>query len=102
MLHSLADVYRGKVKLIYIDPPYNTDTDSFKYTDRFTHSTWLTFMRNRLEVAKELLHNDGVLFLQIGDQELHYIKVLADDLFGRDKFIATIPRKTRSGKTDVP
>ncbi|MDR9410772.1 MAG: DNA methyltransferase, partial [Balneolaceae bacterium] len=54
-LHSLAEVYRGKVKLIYIDPPYNTGTDSFKYNDRFNHSTWLTFMKNRLEVAKDLL-----------------------------------------------
>ncbi len=101
-LHSLAEVYRGKVKLIYIDPPYNTEVDSFKYNDRFTHSTWLSFLKSRLEIAKELLNPNGILFINIGDQELHYLKVLADDVFGRDKFIATIPRKTRSGKTDVP
>lgn len=101
-LHSLKKVFRGKVKLIYIDPPYNTDSDSFRYNDRFNHSTWLSFMKGRLEVARELLHDEGIIFIHIGDQEMHYLKVLADDIFGRDKFIATIPRKTRSGKTDVP
>jgi adenine-specific DNA-methyltransferase len=100
-LHSLKKVYTGKVKLIYIDPPYNTDSDSFKYNDKFNHSTWLSFMKGRLEVAKKLLHPEGIIFIHIGDQEMHYLKVLADDIFGRDKFIATIPRKTRSGKTDV-
>ena len=101
-LHSLKKVFRGKVKLIYIDPPYNTDSDSFKYNDRFNHSTWLSFMKSRLEIAIQLLHDEGIIFIHIGDQEMHYLKVLADDIFGRDEFIATIPRKTRSGKTDVP
>ena len=101
-LHTLKNVYAGQVKLIYIDPPYNTGTDSFKYNDNFNHSTWLSFMRNRLEVAHDLLHKDGVLFVHVGDSEMHYLKVLADEIFGREHFIATIPRKTRSGKTDVP
>lgn len=102
-LHSLKKLYRGKVKLIYIDPPYNIgNDDSFNYNDRFNHSTWLTFMFNRLEIAKELLQNKGLIFIHIGDLELHYLKVLADDVFGRDNFIATVPRKTRSGKSDVP
>jgi adenine-specific DNA-methyltransferase len=101
-LHSLKRRFGGKVKLIYIDPPYNTGTDEFKYNDRFNHSTWLIFMKNRLEVAKQLLKHNGVIFIHIGDEELHYLKVLADDIFGRESFLGTIPRKTRSGKSDVP
>ncbi len=65
-LHSLKKQFHEKVKLIYIDPPYNTDDDSFQYSDSFPRSTWLTFMRNRLEVAKDLLSNDGLILIQIG------------------------------------
>lgn len=101
-LHTLKKAFGGRVKLIYIDPPYNTGTDSFKYNDSFNHSTWLTFMRNRLEIAKDLLKPNGIMFIHIGDTEMHYLKVLADSVFGREHFIATIPRKTRSGKSDVP
>ena len=101
-LHTLKTQFRGKVKLIYIDPPYNTGSDSFGYNDSFNHSAWLTFMKNRLEVARELLKADGVIFIHIDDQEMHYLKLVADDIFGRDNFIATVPRKTRSGKSDVP
>ena len=101
-LHTLKQQFRGKVKLIYIDPPYNTGSDSFGYNDHFNHSGWLTFMKNRLEVARELLRDDGIIFIHIDDQEMHYLKVMADDIFGRDNFIATVPRKTRSGKSDVP
>ncbi|KWT84412.1 DNA methyltransferase [Candidatus Magnetominusculus xianensis] len=101
-LHTLAKTYAGKVKLIYIDPPYNLGTDSFKYNDSFNHSTWLTFMQNRLEIAKTLLMSNGIVFIHIGDTEMHYLKLLADAVFGREHFIATVPRKTRSGKSDVP
>ena len=101
-LHTLKQQFRGKIKLIYIDPPYNTGSDSFGYNDSFNHSSWLTFMKNRLEVARELLKDDGVIFIHIDDQEMHYLKLVADDIFGRDNFIATVPRKTRSGKSDVP
>ena len=101
-LHSLKSQFRGKVKLIYIDPPYNTGSDSFGYNDNFNHSSWLTFMKNRLEVARELMRDDGIIFVHIDDQEMHYLKVAADDIFGRENFIATVPRKTRSGKSDVP
>ncbi len=101
-LHSLKERYAGKVKLIYIDPPYNTGNDSFKYNDRFNRSTWLTFMKNRLEVARDLLSDDGVIFVHIGDDEVHYLKILMDSIFDEEKFIATIPRKTRNGKSDVP
>ena len=71
-LYSLKARYAGKVKLIYIDPPYNTGNDGFRYNDRFNHSAWLTFMRNRLEVAKELLSRDGTVFLHLDDGEVHY------------------------------
>ena len=101
-LHTLKTQFRGRVKLIYIDPPYNTGTDSFGYNDNFNHSGWLTFMKNRLEVARDLLKDDGLIFIHIGDVELHYLKLVADEVFGRDNFVATIPRKTRSGKSDVP
>jgi adenine-specific DNA-methyltransferase len=89
-LHSINKVYKGKIKLIYIDPPYNTGKDGFGYNDSFNHSTWLTFMKNRLEVAKDLLSEDGSLFVSLDDKEVHYLKVLLDEIFGRDNFISTI------------
>ena len=73
VLHSLKKRFAGKVKLIYIDPPYNTGNDEFKYNDSFNHSTWLTFMKNRLEIAKELLREDGVIFVQCDDNEQAYL-----------------------------
>ncbi|ELK46165.1 site-specific DNA-methyltransferase [Halobacillus sp. BAB-2008] len=89
-LHSLKQRYAGKTKLIYIDPPYNTGGDSFKYNDKFNHSTWLTFMKNRLEVARELLSDDGSIWITLDDVELHYFKVLCDEVFGRECFVNTI------------
>ena len=80
-LHTLEQQFRGRVKLIYIDPPYNTDDDSFQYNDSFTRSTWLTFMRNRLEVAKEFLSKDGFILIQIDNRELAYLKCLCDEIF---------------------
>lgn len=89
-LYSLKERYAGKVKLIYIDPPYNTGNDSFKYNDRFNRSTWLTFMKNRLEVARELLSDDGSIFIQCDDNEQAYLKVLMDDIFLEKNFISSI------------
>lgn len=89
-LHSLLTQFRGRVKLIYIDPPYNTGNDSFGYNDRFNHSTWLTFMKNRLEVARDLLTEDGSIWINIDDDEAHYLKVLCDDVFGRENFVANV------------
>lgn len=86
-LHSLKKRFAGKVKLIYIDPPYNTGKDSFNYNDHFNHSSWLTFMKNRLEVAWELLSDDGTIWMSIDDSESHYLKVLADSVFGRENFL---------------
>ncbi len=98
-LHSLKSRFAGKVKLIYIDPPYNTGSDSFGYNDSFNHSTWLTFMKNRLEIAKVLLKNDGLIFIQIDFNEQAYLKVLCDEIFGRDNFLNQIVWKRRGGKT---
>src|SRR5699024_1377237 len=89
-LHSLKERYAGKVKLIYIDPPYNTGGDSFKYNDRFNHSTWLTFMKSRLEIAKDLLSNDGSIWISVDDDESHYLKVLCDEIFGRHNFVSNV------------
>ena len=89
-LHTLKERFAGKVKLIYIDPPYNTGNDTFKYNDNFNHSTWLTFMKNRLEIAKELLSSDGSIWINIDDDESHYLKVLSDEIFGRKNFLANI------------
>lgn len=85
-LYSLRKRYAGKVRMIYIDPPYNTGGDSFSYNDTFNHSTWLTFMRNRLEVARDLLTPDGSIYVQLDWNEAHYCKVLMDEIFGRDCF----------------
>lgn len=86
-LHSLKSEFAGKVKLIYIDPPYNTGSDSFGYNDNFGHSTWLTFMKNRLEIARDLLRDDGVIFVQCDDNEQAYLKVLMDEIFKRKNFV---------------
>ncbi len=88
-LHCLKERYAGKVKLIYIDPPFNTDNDSFKYNDSFNHSTWLTFMKNRLEIAKHLLRSDGVILVHCDDNEQGYLKVLMDEVFNNN-FLNTI------------
>ena len=82
-LHTLKDQFRGKVKLIYIDPPYNPDSqaNTFTYNNSFNHSSWLTFMKNRLEVAKELLTKDGVLIVAIDENEQAYLGVLLSELF---------------------
>ena len=85
-LHSLKKQFTGKVKLIYIDPPYNTDSDTFAYNDSFNRSTWLTFMRNRLEVAKDLLSSDGSIYVNIDYNEVHYLKILMDEVFGENNF----------------
>jgi adenine-specific DNA-methyltransferase len=99
-LHSLKSEFSGKVKLIYIDPPYNTGNDGFKYNDSFNHSTWLSFMKNRLEIAKDLLKDDGFMFVQCDDSEQSYLKILLDDIFGRENYRNSIYwHRTYAGKT---
>lgn len=85
VLHSLMPKYKDKVDLIYIDPPYNTGRE-FNYNDNFNSSNWLSFMRKRLEVARELLHDNGSIYINIDYNEVHYLKVLMDEIFGRECF----------------
>src|SRR3989338_3770378 len=96
-LYSLKKKFAGRIKLIYIDPPYNTGNDEFRYNDTFNHSTWLTFMKNRLEVAKEILKTDGVIFIQIDLREQPYLKVLCDEIFTKDNFLSMITLKAKAG-----
>ncbi|WP_083250056.1 DNA methyltransferase [Brachyspira hampsonii] len=85
-LCSLKAKFAGKIKLIYIDPPYNTGSDTFSYNDNFNHSTWLVFMKDRLQLARELLRDDGSIYVNIDYNEVHYLKVLMDEIFGKDNF----------------
>lgn len=91
-LYSLKERYAGKVKMIYLDVPFNTEND-FPYNDKFSHSTWLTFIKNRIDIAKELLSDDGILFFHADDNEIFYAKILLDNILGRDKFINSISVK---------
>ena len=95
-LHSLEPFYKGQIKLIYIDPPYNTGSDSFNYNDRFNHSSWLTFMKNRLRIARRLLAKDGAIFIQIDHHQLGYLVVLMDEIFGIENKVQVISAKTAS------
>jgi len=98
-LYSLKKVYEGEIKLVYIDVPYNTGNDSFQYNDRFNHSTWLTFMKNRLEVARKLLSKDGTIAISVDNYELGYLLVLLDEIFGKEnrKNIITVRRASATG-----
>lgn len=89
-LSSLLKRYEGRVKCIYIDPPYNTGNDSFRYNDNFNHSTWLVFMKNRLEIAKKLLKDNGVIIVHCDYIEEAYLKVLLDEIFDRENFVNSI------------
>ena len=101
-LHSLRKEFQERVKLIYIDPPYNTGKDRFGYNDKFNHSAWLTFMKNRLEIAKDLLKKDGLILVQCDDNEQAYLKIIMDEIFNRTNFINTIVwlNKEGGGKSD--
>jgi len=98
-LHSLKREFTGKVKLIYIVPPYNTGNDGFKYNDNFNHSTWLTFMKNRLEVARELLDITGTIAISIDNNEQSYLQVLLDEVFRtkNKKNLISVKRSSVSG-----
>ena len=91
-LHTLKQQFRGQVKLIYIDPPYNTggEANIFTYNNTFNHSSWLTFMKNRLDVAKEFLRDDGFIAISIDNYELLYLGTLADEVFGRENRISVL------------
>lgn len=131
-LKHLLKSYAGRVKCIYIDPPYNTGSDGFVYNDKFnfteedlvgrlsmgyeqaqklmdmtrrgsaSHSAWLTFMSSRLLLARDLLTEDGVIFISIDDNEQANLKLLCDSIFGEENFVASIPWRKRTAKSDVP
>lgn len=131
-LKHLLKGYEGKIKCIYIDPPYNTGSDGFAYNDSFnfnkfqleekldigedeaeriiditsgnssSHSAWLTFIYPRLYLARQLLKDDGIIFISIDDNEQSQLKVLCDDIFGAENFCAVIPWRKRTAKSDVP
>lgn len=89
---SLLKRYEGRIKCIYIDPPYNTrsDANTFAYNNTFNHSTWLTFIKNRLEFAKRLLSDDGIIFIDIDHYELFYLGALADEIFGYENRLGVL------------
>lgn len=87
-LNSLMPKYQGKVDLIYIDPPYNTGSDGFIYADNFNHTSWLSMINNRLELSKELLNDKGSMFISIDDKEQARLKLVCDEVFGEENFVA--------------
>ena len=106
-LQLLLKTHKGKIDLIYIDPPYNTGHNDFAYDDNFVsandaflHSKWLSFMRNRLALAKNLLSPVGCIFISINDIEQSQLKLLCDSIFGESNFIATLPKKGSGGRQD--
>ncbi len=89
-LKALEGEFSGKVKCVFIDPPYNTGSAFTHYDDGVEHSIWLSLMRDRLEIIKRLLSDDGSLWITIDDNEAHYLKVLCDEVFGRANFVANV------------
>jgi adenine-specific DNA-methyltransferase len=100
-LHTLKSRYGSRVDVIYIDPPYyfdeNKTSDTFSYNSNFKLSTWLTFMKNRLEVSKKLLSPKGIIFISTNDEGVYYLKMLCDEVFGIEKYITNFIWKKRSG-----
>ena len=89
-LKALEAEFSGKVKCVFIDPPYNTGSAFSHYDDGLEHSIWLGLMRDRLEIIRRLLADDGSLWITIDDNEAHYLKVLCDEVFGRANFVANV------------
>ena len=103
-LKSLLPFYRGQVKCIFIDPPYNTKSAFEHYDDNLEHAQWLTMMLPRLQLLRELLREDGSIWVTIDDNEGHYLKVLMDEVFGRQNFAANVfwqKTHTRENRTDI-
>src|SRR5260221_1866588 len=97
-LKSLEQEFAGKIKCIFIDPPYNTGSAFEHYDDGLEHSVWLSLMRDRLEVIRRLLSNHGSLWITIDDNEVHYLKVLCDEVFGRANFVANVIWEKRTSR----
>lgn len=89
-LKALEQAFTGKVKCVFIDPPYNTGSAFEHYDDGLEHSIWLSLMRDRLEIIKRLLSEDGSLWVTIDDNEVHYLKVLCDEVLGRENYVTTV------------
>lgn len=101
-LKALEQEFAGKVKCVFIDPPYNTGSAFTHYDDGLEHSIWLSLMRDRLEIIRNLLSDEGSLWITIDDNEAHYLKVLCDELFGRANFVATcVWEKDKGGRGDA-
>ena len=96
-LKALVPIYKNKIKLICIDPPYNTGGNKFNYNDNYGHTAWITFMEERLVIACELLTNDGIIYIHCDDSENAYLKVLCDNIFGRKQFIANLVWRKKAG-----
>lgn len=108
-LNLLEKTHKGKIDVIYIDPPYNTGNKDFIYdddfvdsADSFRHSKWLSFMEKRLQIAKKLLSEKGVIFISIDDNEQSDLKLLCDEIFSTEKFASMFPWRKRTAKSDVP
>jgi adenine-specific DNA-methyltransferase len=99
-INLLSKRYKEHVKSIYIDPPYNTGGDDFIYKDNYRHSSWLTMMSNRVNIAKILLRQDGFFGTHLDYNEAHYYKLLMDDIFGRDNFVNEVIWKRRGGSSN--
>jgi adenine-specific DNA-methyltransferase len=100
-LKALEQDYRGKVKCVFIDPPYNTGSAFSHYDDGLEHSIWLSLIRDRLEIIRSLLSDDGSLWIAIDDNEAHYLKVLCDEIFGRNGFIASMIWENFYGRSNA-
>src|SRR5690348_4853235 len=101
-LKALEQEFSGKVKCVFIDPPYNTGSAFTHYDDGIEHSLWLSLMRDRLEIIHRLLSDDGSLWITIDDNEAHYLKVLCDEIFGRGRFVASVVwRSTDNSNNDA-
>lgn len=99
-LKALEQDFTGKVKCIYIDPPYNTGSAFEHYDDGVEHSLWLSLMRDRLEILKNLLAEDGSLWITLDDNEVHYLKIVCDEIFGRKNFISSIVWQNRYSRSN--
>ena len=96
-LKALESKYTGQVKCIYIDPPYNINAMNEYYEDLIEHSEWLNRMRPRLQILHKLLSENGIIFIQIDDNEYAYLKVLCDEIFGRSNYLNTLIIKAKAG-----
>lgn len=101
VLYSMQDTYKNKIKLIYIDPPYNTKTKRNYKDNFFNHENWLNFMYPRLILARDLLRDDGIIFVSIDDNEQAQLKILLDDIFDSNNFIAQIVWEKRLGSQNI-